>query len=82
MNSEIPYTIKRLLPADLKVTYQSHYMTKLKKKRLSDFQTLYDVSNVPDDVLELPNPFGADFVCVENSEKGGIYITENICYGW
>ncbi|XP_037036273.1 probable ATP-dependent RNA helicase DHX34 isoform X2 [Bradysia coprophila] len=62
MNSEIPYTIKRLLPADLK--------------------TLYDTSSIPEsDLLDGVNPFANDFKCTVNSNKGGIFLTENICYG-
>lgn len=28
-----------------------------------------------------PNPFAIDFECVPNEDKGGFFITENICYG-
>lgn len=50
---------------------------------LSKFQTLYDTSSVPDsDLLDSLNPFAEDFKCVVNSTKGGVFITENICYSW
>lgn len=29
-----------------------------------------------------PNPFAIDFVCVPCTKKGGIFITENILFGW
>lgn len=29
-----------------------------------------------------PNPFASDFECTQNDVKGGIFITENILYGW
>lgn len=39
-------------------------------------------SNVSDDFLESPNPFADDFKYILNTEKGGVFITENICYSW
>lgn len=35
------------------------------------------------DNIELdPNPFADDFPCTVNTEKGGVFVTENICYNW
>lgn len=64
MNCEIFYTIKRLLPADLKTLY--------KGERDENYEPL---------LLE-PNPFSDQFVCHQNNVKGGVFVTENITYGW
>lgn len=44
-------------------------------------QTLYSGPTSCDIILE-PNPFADDFQCMLNEKKGGVIITENICYGW
>jgi ATP-dependent RNA helicase DHX34 len=62
MNTEVCYTVKRLLPADMKTIYVGPF------------------ENV--DLILDPNPFADDFQCLANSSKGGVYITENIIYGW
>lgn len=50
------------------------------------FQTLY-VGPEDDDHANLlsqfeSNPFAEEFVCSQNATKGGVYITENILFGW
>lgn len=81
MNSEIPYTIKRLLPADLKV-FQNQLDGNV-ANFLINSQTLYDTSTHPDDdLLDNVNPFAEDYKCAVNLVKGGVFITENICYSW
>ncbi|XP_063697523.1 probable ATP-dependent RNA helicase DHX34 [Culicoides brevitarsis] len=64
MNSEICYTIKRLLPGDLKTLYMGP-------------------GNSVTDLLEMlsPNPFSDSFSCIENTTKGGVYVTENVTIG-
>lgn len=62
MSTDVVYTLKRLLPADLKTLY------------------------VRDDGAALhcdPNPFApaGDFACTANETKGGVHVTETICYG-
>lgn len=64
MRCEVFYTIKRLLPADLKTIY--------KGARNEDYEPL---------ILD-PNPFSASFTCIFNDVKGGVFVTENISYGW
>lgn len=64
MNCEIFYTVKRLLPADLKTLY--------KGQRDENYESL----------LLDPNPFSSHFTCVLNDVKGGVFVTENISYGW
>lgn len=64
MNCEVFFTIKRLLPADLKTLY--------KGIREEDYEQL---------MLD-PNPFSESFTCVHNDVKGGVFVTENITYGW
>lgn len=64
MGCEIFYTIKRLLPADLKSLYKG----------------LRDEEYAP--LLLNPNPFSEHFTCVLNDVKGGVFVTENISYGW
>lgn len=65
MNCEVFYTIKRLLPADLKQLYRGAGGNE------ENFETL---------LLE-PNPFAEDFTCIANGSKGGVYVAENITYG-
>lgn len=61
MNTEVVYTLKRLLPADLKTMY---------------------VRSEGDRLTVDPNPFAAgDFVTSAKETKGGVWLTENICYG-
>lgn len=60
MNIEVAYTIKKLLPADIKDIFVGPHM-------------------------ELPliyNPFAEFFEHKPNTEKGGVFLTENITYGW
>lgn len=64
MSCEIFYTIKRLLPADLKTLY--------KGLREENYESL----------LLDPNPFSESFTCILNDVKGGVFVTENISYGW
>lgn len=64
MSSEVFFTIKRLLPADLKSLY-----------KLPDCE---DYSQI---ILN-PNPLSDDFECIVNSVKGGVFLTENLTYGW
>lgn len=65
MNSEVSYTVKRLLPGDLKTEFTGPG---------NNIQTLLETMS--------PNPFSDSFKCIENSAKGGIYVTENVTLGW
>lgn len=58
-------------------------MVKLRFKLFKHFtiQTLYSGQTSADILLD-PNPFADDFECVANTKKGGVFITENICYNW
>lgn len=62
MNTDVVYTLKRLLPADLKTMY---------------------VRGDGDALHCDPNPFApaGDFASVPNETKGGVHVTETICYG-
>lgn len=65
MNSEVCYTIKRLLPGDLKTVY---------KGPGDSVEGLMEMMS--------PNPFSDSFSCIENTVKGGVYVTENVTLGW
>lgn len=85
MNCEIGYTLKRLLPADLKVCQIVLLYTAAPiVNSFHNSQTLYVGQMCDADELLgqfVPNPFANDFECTRNDMKGGIYITENILYG-
>ena len=55
-------------------------------KRLlpADLKTLYKGMRDEDyeTLLLEPNPFSEKFTCVLNDVKGGVFVTENITYGW
>lgn len=61
LNTEVAYTIKKLLPADMKNLY------------VGPDSSLMEV---------IYNPFTDNFEKRPNTVKGGIYLTENITYGW
>lgn len=69
MNTEVCYTMKKLLPADLKTLY--------KGPSLEEDEEDEERMELPD-----PNPFAEDFQPLRNETKGGVYLTENITYGW
>uniref|UniRef100_A0A182U3Q7 RNA helicase n=1 Tax=Anopheles melas TaxID=34690 RepID=A0A182U3Q7_9DIPT len=68
MNTEVCYTMKKLLPADLKSLYKG-------PSREEDEED-EERMELPD-----PNPFAEDFQPLRNETKGGVYLTENITYG-
>ncbi|KFB40810.1 AGAP001338-PA-like protein [Anopheles sinensis] len=70
MNTEVCYTIKKLLPADLKSLYKGP-----QRVDFDDDDTQERVE-LPD-----PNPFAEDFQPIYNETKGGIHLTENVTYG-
>lgn len=83
MNSEVAYAISRLLPADLKVSSkQENASNGTFSLNFFFFKTLYKRTCDPFDCSLKPNPFADDFECQVNEQKGGLYITENICFGW
>ncbi|ETN59898.1 ATP-dependent RNA helicase [Anopheles darlingi] len=67
MNTEVCYTIKKLLPADLKAIYKGPPMGD------DDEEATLEIPS--------PNPFSDDFQPLPNAVKGGIYLTEHITYG-
>uniref|UniRef100_A0A182YGA7 Uncharacterized protein n=1 Tax=Anopheles stephensi TaxID=30069 RepID=A0A182YGA7_ANOST len=67
MNTEVCYTMKKLLPADLKSLYVG--------------PTMADDDGVQRMELPNPNPFAEDFQPLHNETKGGLFLTENITYG-
>uniref|UniRef100_A0A182Q8L6 RNA helicase n=1 Tax=Anopheles farauti TaxID=69004 RepID=A0A182Q8L6_9DIPT len=72
MNTEVCYTIKKLLPADLKSLYKGPQTSGEDEDGDEDEQRM----ELPD-----PNPFAEDFQPVHNEAKGGVHLTENITYG-
>ncbi|XP_058118070.1 probable ATP-dependent RNA helicase DHX34 [Anopheles ziemanni] len=71
MNTEVCYTIKKLLPADLKSLFKG-------PQRLVDGDDDDDHERIE---LPDPNPFAEDFQPIYNETKGGIHLTENVTYG-
>ncbi|XP_053681351.1 probable ATP-dependent RNA helicase DHX34 [Anopheles nili] len=67
MNTELCYTIKKLLPADLKSLYKGPQL-----EVEGDEQCME---------LPIPNPFAEDFQPLYNETKGGVHLTENLTYG-
>ncbi|XP_058062479.1 probable ATP-dependent RNA helicase DHX34 [Anopheles bellator] len=65
MNIEVCYTIKKLLPADLKAIYKGPHVEE----------------DEPKEELPSPNPFAEDFHPIHNNQKGGVYLSEHITYG-
>lgn len=55
-------------------------------KRLlpADLKTLYKGTRDEDyePLMLQPNPFSESFTCVLNDVKGGVFVNENITYGW
>lgn len=72
MNTEVYYTIKRLLPADLKGLYCG--APSEGNNDDSDFNV--------ERLLSQNNPFSEDFECQSNPVKGGIMVTENVTINW
>ncbi|XP_052902856.1 probable ATP-dependent RNA helicase DHX34 [Anopheles moucheti] len=66
MNTEVCYTVKKLLPADLKSLYIGHTTEEDGEQRME---------------LPNPNPFAEEFQPLYNETKGGVFLTENITYG-
>lgn len=68
MNSEIYYTIKRLLPADLSSNrlYVGKPVVESEMRRIQLCK----------------NPFSADFECQPNVTKGGWHVTEHVTFDW
>lgn len=69
MNTEVYYTVKRLLPADLKGLYCG-----AGQSSEGDLQF--------DQMLSNRNPFAEDFQCQESPIKGGWMVTENVTINW
>ncbi|XP_052863354.1 probable ATP-dependent RNA helicase DHX34 [Anopheles cruzii] len=65
MNIEVCYTIKKLLPADLKSLYKGPQLEEDEQK----------------EELPSPNPFAEGFHPLHNEQIGGVYLTEHITYG-
>lgn len=69
MNTEIYYTIKRLLPADLKLLYIGVEEEPFVEQGIQRSQLCI-------------NPFSADFECQPNVIKGGWHVTEHVTFDW
>uniref|UniRef100_A0A182J6Q0 RNA helicase n=1 Tax=Anopheles atroparvus TaxID=41427 RepID=A0A182J6Q0_ANOAO len=70
MNTEVCYTIKKLLPADIKSLYKGPTTMN------DDEEEVKERIELPD-----PNPFAEDFLPIYNETKGGVHLTENVTYG-
>lgn len=70
MNTEVYYTIKRLLPADLKYLYVG--------SEGEGDKEMEDRFNQ----LSTRNPFSDDFECQPNAIKGGWFVTEHVTINW
>lgn len=70
MNTEVYYTIKRLLPADLKGLY------------CGATQEDVEEGGGNEEFKLDTNPFAEDFECQQSPIKGGLMVTENVTINW
>lgn len=80
MKANVCYTLKRLLPADLKVTIIFVFPMKYQTLNIY-FQEIYTQHSPEESKLPF-NPFIESYEMTPNTTKGGYNVTDNVVYGW